>query len=101
MNKPNKQQWLDFVEEQKQSDLSITQFCRHKNISADNFYYHRGQLLNKKKADSSPFVHAQVKKSTSSFKQQPSLTLIVGCSQLHLPATVSPQWLAALMAALV
>ena len=100
MNKPTKQQWLDFIDEQKQSDLSITAFCRNKNISADNFYYHRGQLLKKMKIDSSPFIKASVTKDTSSTNQPSCLTLNVGRSQLQLPATISSQWLAALMVSL-
>jgi len=56
MNKPTKQQWLDFIDEQKQSDLSITEFCRNKNISADNFYYHRSRLLKKSNTNNSPFI---------------------------------------------
>jgi len=100
MNKPTKQQWLDFIDEHKQSDLSITAFCRNKNISADNFYYHRGQLLKKMKGDSSPFIKASVTKNASSVKPASYLTLSVGRNQLQLPATISPQWLAALMASL-
>ena len=100
MNKPTKQQWLEFIDEQKQSDLSITAFCRNKNISADNFYYHRGQLLKKMKSDSSPFIKASVTNSASAIKQPSYLTLSVGRSQLQLPATTSPQWLAVLMASL-
>jgi putative transposase len=100
MNKPNKQQWLAFIDEQKQSDLSITEFCRNKNISADNFYYHRGQLLKKMKFDSSPFIKASVTKNASSIKPPSCLILNVGRSQLQLPETISPQWLAALIASL-
>mgnify|MGYP001096707688 CR=1 FL=1 len=100
MNKPTKQQWLDFIDEHKQSDLSITEFCRNKNISADNFYYHRGQKLRKSNTNKSPFIKAAVTKNASSTHQSPKFTLIVGRSQLQLPATTSPQWLAALMASL-
>ena len=97
MNKPTKQQWLDFIDEHKQSDLSITEFCRNKNISADNFYYHRRQQLKKASTNSSPFVQATVTNSPSLVNQPSFLTLNVGRSQLQLPTTISPQWLAALM----
>jgi putative transposase len=100
MNKPTKQQWLGFIDEHKQSDLSITEFCRNKNISADNFYYHRSQLLKKESTNSSPFIQATVTKHVSSVNQSSFLTLNVGRSQLQLPPTTSPQWLAALMASL-
>jgi hypothetical protein len=100
MNKPTKQQWLDFIDEQKQSDLSITEFSKNKNISADNFYYHRSQLLKKPNTNNSTFIKAAVTKNSSSTKQPSCLTLNVGRSQLQLPTTTSPQWLAALMASL-
>lgn len=47
--KPNisKQQWLDWISEQEQSDLSVAAFCRSKSINLDNFYYHRGQQRKK------------------------------------------------------
>jgi hypothetical protein len=34
----SKQQWLEWIDEQDKSDLSIAVFCRHKKINADNFY---------------------------------------------------------------
>ena len=100
MNKPTKQQWLDFIDEHKQSDLSITEFCKNKNISADNFYYHRKQQLKQASINSSPFIQATVTKYAPSANQSSFLTLNVGRSHLQLPATTSPQWLAALMASL-
>lgn len=100
MNKPTKQQWLDFINEHKKSDLSITEFCRHNSISADNFYYHRGQQLKKSNTNKPPFIKAAVTKNVSSTHQLSTLTLIVGRSQLQLPTATSPQWLAALMVSL-
>ena len=55
----NKQPWLDWIDEQEQSGLSVAAFCRHKKINADNFYYHRGQHRKKFLPDNSSFVHAQ------------------------------------------
>jgi hypothetical protein len=55
----NKQQWLDWINEQEHSGLSIAAFCRDKAISADNFYYHRGQHRKKTLPAHSGFVRAQ------------------------------------------
>jgi hypothetical protein len=56
----SKQQWLDWINEQEQSDLSIAAFCRNKTINADNFYYHRGQHRKNSLTASSAFVRAQL-----------------------------------------
>jgi hypothetical protein len=55
----SKQQWLDSIDEQEDSGLSIADFCRDKAINADNFYYHRGQHRKKTLPASSGFVRAQ------------------------------------------
>lgn len=55
----NKQQWLDWINEQEHSGLSIAAFCRDKAINADNFYYHRGQHRKKMLPENSSFVRAQ------------------------------------------
>lgn len=100
MNKPTKQQWLDFIEEQNKSEQSVPVFCRAKNISIDNFYYHRGKQRKKTSVNASPFVRAQFHDNNSIIKNQPNLILSVGKSQLQLPADISPHWLATLMTSL-
>jgi len=54
----SKQQWLDWIDEQEKSGLSVTAFCRNKSINADNFYYHRGQHRKKLLPADSGFVRA-------------------------------------------
>lgn len=96
----NKQQWLDWIDEQEQSDLSIAAFCRNKAINAENFYYHRGQLRKKSLPKNSGFVRAQVVDDSALIKPDPEITLCVGRSRLHVSASVSPEWLSALMVSL-
>ncbi len=91
-----KQQWLDWLNEQEQSDLSIAAFCRSKEISADNFYYHRKKAQQKPHADAPGFVRAKLPQ----LSRQSSLTLTRGQTTLLFPCNTSPQWLAALMMAL-
>ncbi|MFT6255284.1 MAG: hypothetical protein ACJATV_001544 [Granulosicoccus sp.] len=55
----NKQQWLDWINEQEHRGLSIAAFCRDKAINADSFYYHRGQHRKKMLPENSSFVRAQ------------------------------------------
>ena len=65
----NKQQWLDWINEQEHSGLSIAAFCRDKAINADNFYYHRGQHRKKTLPANSSFVRAQ-------FISEPAVTAL-------------------------
>ena len=95
-----KQQWIDWINEQEQSDLSIAAFCRQKEIKADNFYYHRKQERKTNLADSSPFVRATASAKPVAVIGSEPITLICGRNCLKLPRDVSPKWLAALMAAL-
>ena len=92
-----KQQWLDWIDEQEQTSLSIAAFCRSKKINADNFYYHRGQHRKKSLPATTAFVRAQLADDTALITSQPDMTLCVGRSRLHVSANVSPEWLSALM----
>ena len=96
----SKQQWLDWIDEQELSSLSIAAFCRNKKINADNFYYHRGQHRKKSLPASSTFVRAQLVNDSALIKSQPDMTLCVGRSRLSISASVSPEWLSALMTSL-
>jgi hypothetical protein len=96
----SKQQWLDWINEQEQSDLSIASFCRNKTINADNFYYHRGQHRKNSLTASSTFVRAQLMDDSALIASQSDMTLCVGRSRLSISASVSPEWLSALMTSL-
>jgi hypothetical protein len=95
----SKQQWLDWINEQEKSGLSIAAFCRKHTINADNFYYHRGQH-HKKLLPAANFVRAQLVDDSALIKSQPDMTLCVGRSRLHISVGVSPEWLSSLMASL-
>ena len=95
----SKQQWLDWIEEQQKSGLSVAAFCRDNMINADKFYYHRGQLNKPSPPDGSVFVRAQRTDPQLTINKS-DLTLTIGRSRLQVPGNVSPQWLAALMTSL-
>jgi hypothetical protein len=88
--KHDKAQWLAFIKEQQQSDVSIAAFCSEKNIKVKYFYYHRTKHL--KSINPSAFVRAKPPDDKSS-----SPTLRYGSGQLYLPAGVSTVWLASRM----
>jgi hypothetical protein len=93
----SKQQWLEWIDEQNKSDLSIAAFCRHKKINADNFYYHRAQQRKQSLPATSAFVRAQLVDDSALMKIPPDMTLCVGRSRLQFSAGVSPEWLSSLM----
>lgn len=96
-----KENWLTLIQEQQESGLPITEFCRNKNIKADNFYYHRSQHLKKNKSSASAFIRAEPTKGLTSIGGEPTqITLYHGTHHLTLPNTISPSWLASLMTAL-
>jgi putative transposase len=96
----SKQQWLEWINEQEQSDLSIAAFCRNKTINADNFYYHIGQHRKKSLPTNSGFIRAQLVDDSALIKNPPTMTLCVGRSRLQLSTEVSPEWLSTLMISL-
>ncbi|WP_019529477.1 IS66 family insertion sequence element accessory protein TnpA [Dasania marina] len=55
--KCDKQQWIVLINEQQQSGLSITAFCRDKAINRKYFYYYRSQYL--KRTNPSAFIQAK------------------------------------------
>jgi hypothetical protein len=74
----SKQQWLDWINEQEQGDLSIADFCR-KKINTDNFYYHISQHR-KKLSTNSSFIRAQLVDDSTLIKNPSTVTLYVGRS---------------------
>lgn len=93
----DKQQWLDWIDEQKNSGLSIAAFCRNKAISADNFYYHRGQQRKNKVVDAPNFVRAQL--SPEAVAATDTIKVMLGNLVLHLPLD-KPLYTAQLLKAL-
>ena len=78
----SKQQWLEWIDEQEQSGLSIAAFCRNKTINADNFYYHRAQHRKNSLPETSAFIRAQLVDDSALMKNPSGMTLCVGRSRL-------------------
>lgn len=54
-----KDKWKEMIEAQKQSDLSIRQFCADNHISVSCFYKHKALILK----EESPFLPVTVDKN--------------------------------------
>ena len=91
--KRTKQQWLELIQTQQTSDLSIVDFCREKDLPLKSFYAR--SLLKPKNIESSAF-----NKVTVAEKYKPSttaITLSIGKATLSIPSSTDVVWLAKLI----
>ena len=93
----SKQQWQTLLDQQAGSGLSVAAFCRDNNLSAKNFYNQRSNRARRAPGQAQSFVRAQLEPQSRDVGE---ITLRVGKNQLHIPASIPPQWLADLMVAL-
>jgi hypothetical protein len=49
--KRTKQQWLELIQAQQASDLSIIDFCREQDLPLNNFYARRSDWLKSKRTE--------------------------------------------------
>ena len=96
MQPATQQKWLTIVEQQKQSDLTILQFCRQINISPSTFYQRKRELATLSQP-SAPFIKAQITQTVEVETQLEPICLTLGKANLTLPLQTTPQYLAALI----
>jgi len=91
--------WQSFIQQQKQSPLSISEFCQQHKISVSCFYKHKAQLK-EVNGKASSFIKMKPPIASS---QQPTNEIIkiqYGKTRLHLPMNIQPIWLAEFVMAL-
>ena len=95
----NTAQWLELIEAFEHSGQTQVEFCAALKLNPKYFSKHRSELLN---AYSGPaFVQIQTQSiSTPAVNLATSLTLSFQQTELTLPLTVEPCWLAGLIKAL-
>ena len=101
MDFQKKQHWADIFEQQKNSGLTITKFCRQQQLNTSTFYAWRNKVT-KNSHDKLPVKHKQqlvpLMLSTSSVVTEVSLTLTTPAGyQLAFNDRLSPVNLAALL----
>lgn len=96
MQPATQQKWLTIVEQQKQSDLTILQFCRQLNISPFTFYQRKRELTTLSQPTTS-FIKAQITQSVEVETQLEPICLTLGKANLTFPLQTTPQYLAALI----
>jgi len=94
MQATTQQKWLTIIEQQKQSDLTILQFCRQLNISPSTFYQRKRELTTPNQSSAS-FIKAQVTQTVEVEAQLEPICLTLGKAKLTFPLQTTPQYLAA------
>jgi transposase len=78
--KRTKQQWLELIQAQRTSDLSIVDFCREKDLPLKSFYARRSSLLKPKHTGSSAVskvaVAVYIQSSSAAYPQYRQSNLI-------------------------
>ncbi len=93
--KRTKQQWLELIQAQQLSNLSIVDFCREKDLPLKNFYARRSSLLKPKNVESSAFSKIAITKPSKS--STTAITLSIGKASLSIPSSTDVVWLAKLI----
>ena len=94
MIRRTRNEWLQLIEDQKNSHLTATDFCKNQGIDPKYFSLKKAKLQESEPA--SPFVKVQPPMITNS-----ELSLSWAGADIHLPADTSPIWLAQLIRELV
>lgn len=96
------QQWLELIEAQISSDLSIVDFCRQHDIPVKYFYSRRSDFMKENripKSPSSSFVKVELEKHKKGISlPSDAFVLTVGSVTLNLPSNIDAVWLSTLMA---
>lgn len=95
----SKQQWLELIQAQQDSELSISDFCREHDIAVKYFYSRRSDLLKPEipEADVEPSSFSQVVVADRPKPASTVLSLNVGKATLSIPSSTDAIWLAKLM----
>ena len=96
--KRTKQQWLELIQAQQSSDLSIIDFCREQNLPLNNFYARRSDWLKSQRIETN--IKSSFSKVTVAEKPERSttaITLSIGKATLSIPSSTDVVWLAKLI----
>ena len=99
----SKQQWLELIQAQQSSGVSIAEFCREHDLSLKYFYARRSDWLKSQstKTDLQPSAFSKVTVAkTHIHNSNESISLTVGKATLSIPSSIDVIWLAKLMAQL-
>ncbi|MBL4880066.1 MAG: hypothetical protein JKX82_02795 [Oleispira sp.] len=97
--KRTKQQWLELIQAQQTSDLSIIDFCREQDLPLNNFYARRSDWLKSKRTETNINSSAFSKVTVAEKSKFPTtaITLNIGKATLSIPSSTDVAWLAKLI----
>jgi len=95
-------QWLELIEQQKQSGLKASEFCRQQALNPQYFSKRKRQLIldSKSASQPSPFIKVHPANKASAPSEQSCISLSYQNILLQLPTNIEPHWLAQLVRAL-
>lgn len=88
-----REQWRQLIAEFEQSNLSQKDFCEPRGINPAYFSQRRSELKREAEDNDTGFALAVPQSATS----QQTLQLRIGQTELVLPLSVSPRWVAQLV----
>lgn len=112
MKHRSKEAWLELIKLQSQSQLSVLEFCRQQNISSSCFYKHKSDnkerlsgraAFKTQETQTSSSKNTFVKAECSQHVLSTDASIIqvqYGDSQITLPVSTQPIWLADFVKAL-
>jgi len=97
--KRTKQQWLELIQAQQTSDLSIIDFCREQDLPLNNFYARRSDWLksNRTETNISSSAFSKVTVTETAKSSTTAITLNIGKATLSVPSSTDVTWLAKLI----
>jgi hypothetical protein len=97
--KRTKEQWLELIQAQQTSDLSIIDFCRKQDLPLNNFYARRSDWLKSKrtKTNTKSSAFSKVAVAERSKSSTTAITLSIGKVTLSIPSSTDVVWLAKLI----
>ena len=99
MQRRTQQEWLSLFQQHEQSGLTAAEFCRERHLNAKYFSKRKWDLNWKAKSSESAKAFVQVNRTEVS-PSPASIQLTLGQTQLQLPQTIAPNWVAMLIKAL-
>ena len=95
------QDWLELFEQQKQSGLTVVDFCRQQQINVQTYYTRRRDIRLQRTSSRFVQVKRKVTKVESYTEETDSdLVLQLENAQLRVPTNMSPHWIATVTKAL-
>ncbi|RLV58778.1 hypothetical protein D5018_15640 [Parashewanella curva] len=92
------EEWLQLLEEQQDSGLTIGQFCHQKSIPIQSFHNAKAKIKRlRKEVDhikaKVPAESISIITATKDDEHDASLVLVHGATQLSIPKSTSAKWL--------